>query len=126
MYEFLSVILIVFGILQIILFFKVWGMTNDVNHIKRSINGIDNQDWNTAKLETLAGDYDKAYKIYFRCFINDVYEMYKRSDGASNYYADEYAKLVNIYTNRLDTLKGEYHISFEKYATREKVKEMIG
>ncbi len=126
MYEFLSVILIVFGILQIILFFKVWGMTNDVNDIKRSINGIDNQDWNTAKLETLAGDYDKAYEIYFRCFINDVYELYKKSDGASNYYADEYAKLVNIYTRRLDTLKGEYSIDFDKYDTREKVREMIG
>lgn len=29
-----SIILIVFAILQIILFFKIWGMTNDINAIK--------------------------------------------------------------------------------------------
>lgn len=29
----LAIILLVFGILQIILFFKLWGMTNDVNRI---------------------------------------------------------------------------------------------
>ncbi len=29
-----SIIIIAFGILQIILFFKVWGMTNDVRNIK--------------------------------------------------------------------------------------------
>ncbi len=29
------VIVVVFGILQIILFFKIWGMTNDVSEIKR-------------------------------------------------------------------------------------------
>lgn len=31
---FTSIIVIVFGVLQIILFFKVWGMTNDVRKIK--------------------------------------------------------------------------------------------
>lgn len=30
----LSIILLVFGVLQIILFFKLWGMTNDVRSIK--------------------------------------------------------------------------------------------
>lgn len=29
-----SIIIIVFGILQIILFFKVWGMTNNVSEMK--------------------------------------------------------------------------------------------
>lgn len=32
--NFISIIFIVFGILQIILFFKVWGMTNDVKELK--------------------------------------------------------------------------------------------
>ena len=30
----LAIIFIVFGVLQIILFFKIWGMTNDVRNIK--------------------------------------------------------------------------------------------
>lgn len=31
---FVSIVIIVFGILQIILFFKLWGMTNDVKKNK--------------------------------------------------------------------------------------------
>lgn len=36
-----SIILIVFGVLQIILFFKLWGMTNDVRKIKVHITPKD-------------------------------------------------------------------------------------
>lgn len=36
-FEFLSIILMIFGILQIILFFKVWRMTNNVNKILRKM-----------------------------------------------------------------------------------------
>lgn len=32
-----SIILLVFAVLQIILFFKIWGMTNDVRTIKDSL-----------------------------------------------------------------------------------------
>lgn len=35
MLNFVGIIIIVFGILQIILFFKVWGMTNDVDKLTR-------------------------------------------------------------------------------------------
>lgn len=35
MMEFLSFVLFVFGILQIILFFKLWGMTNDVRLLRK-------------------------------------------------------------------------------------------
>lgn len=34
MLNFISIIIIVFGILQIILFFKLWGMTNNVSEMK--------------------------------------------------------------------------------------------
>ena len=34
LFSFAGVIIIVFGILQIILFFKLWGMTNDIKTIK--------------------------------------------------------------------------------------------
>lgn len=33
-----SIILIIFGVLQIILFFKLWGMTNDIKRITRRFN----------------------------------------------------------------------------------------
>lgn len=34
MFTFVGIIIIVFGVLQIILFFKVWGMTNNVSEMK--------------------------------------------------------------------------------------------
>lgn len=34
MSDFLTIILLIFGVLQIILFFKVWGMTNDIKEIR--------------------------------------------------------------------------------------------
>ena len=34
MINLLTIILLVFGVLQIILFFKVWGMTNDIKEIR--------------------------------------------------------------------------------------------
>lgn len=35
--EFLSIVMLIFGILQIILFFKIWGMTNDISKIRSVI-----------------------------------------------------------------------------------------
>ena len=34
MIDFLTIKLLIFGVLQIILFFKVWGMTNDIKDIR--------------------------------------------------------------------------------------------
>lgn len=34
---FMSFVVLVFGILQIILFFKLWGMTNDVRTIRKHL-----------------------------------------------------------------------------------------
>ena len=34
MIDFLTIILLIFGVLQIILFFKVWGMINSIKEIR--------------------------------------------------------------------------------------------
>ena len=41
METFMAIVFLVFGILQIILFFKVWGMTNNVKKIKNKLCGND-------------------------------------------------------------------------------------
>lgn len=38
---FLSIVLLVFGVLQIILFFKLWGMTNNTKEIKKLLKRAD-------------------------------------------------------------------------------------
>lgn len=39
-FTFMSMLLIVGGVLQIILFFKIWGMTNDVANIKEMLKAV--------------------------------------------------------------------------------------
>ena len=34
MIDFLTIVLLVFGVLQIVLFFKIWGMTNDIREMR--------------------------------------------------------------------------------------------
>lgn len=45
-----SIILIIFGVLQIILFFKIWGMTNDVKRLANKFCFNDNNLSNTNEL----------------------------------------------------------------------------
>lgn len=52
----LSIILLLSGVLQIILFFKLWGMTNDVRSIRNK------QDENSKELEY----YVKSINEYLR------------------------------------------------------------
>ena len=35
MIDFLTIVLLVFGVLQIVLFFKIWGMTNDIRDMRK-------------------------------------------------------------------------------------------
>lgn len=56
--NFVSIIIIVFGILQIMLFFKLWGMTNDISEIKDIIklflkNDIQNR---TKEIDSIISD----------------------------------------------------------------------
>ena len=41
---FVSIVIIVFGILQFILFFKLWGMANDVKKIRKAISPNKSED----------------------------------------------------------------------------------
>ncbi|WP_298113200.1 hypothetical protein [uncultured Bacteroides sp.] len=59
MVDFLFYVLLVFGILQIILFFKIWGMTNDIKAIKdcliKATTIHDKQDCKNEKKVSLDG-----------------------------------------------------------------------
>lgn len=50
MTEFVTIILLIFGVLQIILFFKIWGMTNDVKRLANKFCSNDNNLSNTNDL----------------------------------------------------------------------------
>lgn len=78
MEQVLAIIFIVFGVLQIILFFKIWGMTNDVSKIKEAFLRESNNPLITEESDRLKEkaivikssevvfirDYDKLSKKY--------------------------------------------------------------
>lgn len=138
MYELLSVILIVFGILQIVLFFKIWGMTNDVNRIKTTVEKANNQDLSEAEAATLMGNYNEAFDIYYKCFVSETIEIYNRyinkvygeafnQDDQLEYrkvnYKKDYEKSILFYKNRIEKL--DKSIDFEKYDSLDKMMALL-
>ena len=130
MFTFVGIIIIVFGILQIILFFKIWGMTNDVKQIKEALPHAPNN-VSPAKIEIAIGNVDKAKELIKREFIIDLYGTYKnavdaewgKSQFIEESYSIEYDKLNQLYTKRFANV--EDYIDFSKYSTYAQTKEIF-
>lgn len=70
MIDFLTIVLLIFGVLQIILFFKIWGMTNDVNRITKKLQCEKDKTWNVRRA-LLYGDQELAKRELMDCIISD-------------------------------------------------------
>lgn len=105
MLTFTGIIIIVFGILQIILFFKIWGMTNDVKCLKNRFVNIDETEiiWQIRKL-LLKGDKRKAEDLLFNYFMQQLKIALKLYDSESFVSS-------KAFDNRLTIIKNE----FKKY-----------
>lgn len=110
MINFLTIVLLVFGVLQIILFFKLWGMTNDVKKIKSWTNDYPTEEnalIREAQLLCMNGDFEEAAEKYKKAFRISVIKLYEKVvseygdregyQGRDDYYAGEYAKVVSCY-----------------------------
>ena len=67
--DILSIVMLVFGILQIVLFFKVWGMTNDMKSLAKDVHTVMNavnernfRDLNLPK-ETKVKGYNGIFEV---------------------------------------------------------------
>ena len=58
-----SIILIVFGVLQIILFFKLWGMTNDVKKMKKHFLPSDSNNCSLKGEDTPIGQHSDIQAV---------------------------------------------------------------
>ncbi len=82
----LGIVILIFGLLQIILFFKLWGMTNDVNAImKKYISKRDNPSDTQWEIRNaiLKGDNLRAKEILTDLYIfrlKFIYENFLRDD----------------------------------------------
>jgi hypothetical protein len=79
---FAGFLMIAWGILEIILFFKIWGMTNDIralknDHFNQTTNEIPSgQLVNDIRKKLLLGDIDKVKKALLMKFTDDVKHSY--------------------------------------------------
>lgn len=79
---FMGILMIAWGVLEIILFFKIWGMTNDIralknDHFKQTTNEVPaGQLINDIKKNLLLGDIDKVKKALLMKFADDVKHSY--------------------------------------------------
>ena len=129
----LSIVIIVFGILQIILFFKLWGMTNDVKKIRKSLPNV-SSDLSPAKMEFIIGNTDKAKEMLKKEFVLDVYESYMKivkentevTDPSvmEKEYSIDYDRLKRVYKGRFKDIIDD--VDFERYSTFVKAKSVFG
>lgn len=129
---FVSIIIIVFGILQIMLFFKLWKMTNDVKRIKNNlIDGAD-ASIDTAKKEIMLGNNGKAFDIYHKCFINDIMKIYDGIMSAAGSvgvdkeeYVAKYQKICEMYQKEIAKLGNQYLMDYSRFDTVDKMSAIM-
>lgn len=136
MIEFLSIVMLVFGILQIVLFFKIWGMTNNVLFIKKwTDKKISEEDAliREAQLYALDGNYEFAISNYQKAFKLSVIELYESlvseygdKDGNNERdesYINKYNSIVSYYEKRLNKINSK--LDKEKFESFAKVNAII-
>lgn len=125
---FVSIVIIAFGILQIILFFKLWGMTNDVKKIKQQRDDSEiNNLINEAQIHSLKGDKEKATQLYKSAFYVSLSHLYNEAkEGnptwASEYWGKNYPNLEKFYHKKIST---DISLDFAKYDSYDKIEELL-
>lgn len=85
-----GIILMAFGILQIILFFKIWGMTNNVKRIWKK---LENKDFlSEACVSYIKGDLEETERLANEAFLQEIAFLSK----SSNSYEDWLNGFVDI------------------------------
>ena len=79
MYETLMVILCISGVLNVLLFFKIWGMTDNVKDIKKLLEDYRERKNNKTKSKFNVGDHVIAKSYNDVLEIIDIYD-----DGSYN------------------------------------------
>lgn len=121
LFTFTGWVIIVFGILQIILFFKLWGMTNDVRKITKGLGNDKNL--NEATVFFLKGEKENAYKKLFDSFLGEVISASYSTwtDNPADDYKEDFNKIVNRYKPMFEKI-GLGHPDYTQYDELDKVK----
>jgi hypothetical protein len=134
---FTGIVMIAFGILQIILFFKIWAMTNNVREIKGKLeeNISDDTILLKAQLFALDGDKQQSFNLYKESFHKSIIELFNKTISEfgdkdnldykerNEYYKSEYKKVIKYYIKRVEKL--DMKLDTEKFDSYEKVYSFI-
>lgn len=104
--QFTGIVMIAFGILQIILFFKIWCMTNDVKELKNELISIPDK-W-TFNKAILKRDKSKIEELLFNALFNRIKKAFDESN--SNLDSNE-----TTFEEHLTIIKEEYKERYRKY-----------
>ncbi len=87
-----SIVLTIFGILSIILFFKIWGMTNNIKDIKRLLGNSEETKRNKSRSKFSIGDMVTAKSYNGIMEIIDIY-----NDGTYNCIDVKSNEIVGVF-----------------------------
>jgi len=91
----IAILFIVFGVLEIILFFKLWGMTNKVSSLDRKIKQKQEKDYN---YYMMVGDNENAFHALKKEMVDGILKI-------DNIYNLNIAKLDNYLKSYSDKAK---------------------
>lgn len=102
-----SIVLLVFAILQIILFFKVWGMTNRVNDIyatlyrqKKDAGDLEFNEFveyletNIRIAKRMRASEDKETNVFLKGILYDIENYFDNSNPYQKKNADKYRSAI--------------------------------
>lgn len=125
----ISITILVFAFLQISLFFKLWGMANNVKKISsKQLSFLDNKRIEEAQICLLKNESEKALDLYRQAFFMFVSDLYNKTltDGSERkkeYWTEHYAKIVRFFRSSLQNFDNS--IDFSVYDTFDKVEQLI-
>ena len=93
--EAISIVMLIWGILNIILFFKIWGMTNNIKTMKNIILSA-----NSSDSEIAVGDFVYSFRLNQVCMVTkihpgkDPYECVTFDTGNHLWFKEEEILLI--------------------------------
>lgn len=100
MEDFMVLISVIFGILSLILFFKVWGMCNNISRINKKINKNDDIE-TTIEFLLRIGEKEKAKEVLLNRILTNDTIFNSRSSLTPD---EKIQEICDLYKDELETL----------------------
>ena len=111
---FLGILMMAWGILEIILFFKIWGMTNNVESItKKYVEPIKSRN---AAITFFALKTTKGEEVAKAYLLDEVIKDLSAIDLSGSYAPEEYEKAINACKNKFQRLLDAAGMEFPNMA----------